>query len=128
MRDWLVQITVMLACCLLVLHRFTSDRWKRRFRAIGSPLIELPPYRVLFLLVVIGVLLIAVLPEASFVLPALDAVGLDIVTIFVALELRHYLAYVARLVGIPTSGAVYLRVTAQVVSRCGDVLRTNPVL
>jgi hypothetical protein len=133
MRTWLVEsdiaaIAVVLACCLLVLQRFTSDRCKRRFGAIGSPLIEPPTYRVLFLLVVIGVLLISVLPEAAFVLPALDAVGLDIVTIFVALELRHYLASVARLVGIPTSVAVYLRVPAQVVSRCGDVLRTNPVL
>jgi len=78
--------------------------------------------------VVIGVLLISVLPEAAFVLPVLDVVGLDVVTIFAALELRHYLASVARLVGIPTSVAVYLRVPAQVVSRCGDVLRTNPVL
>ena len=133
MRTWLVEsdiaaIAVVLACCLLVLQRFTSDRWKRRFEAIGSPLIKPPPYKVLFFLVVIGVLLISVLPEAAFVLPAIDAVGLDIVTIFVALELRHYLVYVARLVGIPTSVVVYLRVTAQVVSRCGDVLRTNPAL
>jgi len=124
MRTWLVEsdiaaIAVVLACCLLVL---------RRFEAIGSPLIKPPPYKVLFFLVVIGVLLISVLPEAAFVLPAIDAVGLDIVTIFVALELRHYLVYVARLVGIPTSVVVYLRVTAQVVSRCGDVLRTNPAL
>jgi len=113
MRAWLVQgdivaISVLVACCWLVLQRFTSDRWKRRFAAIGSPLMAPPAYRVLFFLVVIGLLLIAVLPEASFVLPAVDAVGLDIVTIFAALELRHYLA--------------------QVVSRCGAVLRTNPVL
>jgi hypothetical protein len=133
MTTWLVAsdiaaIAVVLACCLLVLQRFTSDRWKRRFGAIKSPLIEPPAYRVLFLLVVIGVLLISVLPEAAFVLPTLDVVGLDIVTIFAALELRHYLASAARLVGIPTSVAVYLRVSAQVVSRCGDVLRTNPVL
>jgi hypothetical protein len=110
MRTCLVEsdiaaIAVLLACCWLVLQRFTSDRWKRRFGAIGSPLIAPPAYRVLFLLVVIGVLLISVLPEAAFVLPALDAVGLDIVTIFAALELRHYLASVARVVGTPTSVA-----------------------
>jgi hypothetical protein len=133
MWTWLVKsdiaaIAVVLACCLLVLQRFTSDRWKRRFGAIGSPLIEPRAYRALFLLVVIGVLLISVLPEAAFVLPALDAVGLDIVTIFAALELRRYLASVARLVGVPTSVAVYLRAPAQVVSRCRDVLRTSPVL
>jgi hypothetical protein len=133
MRGWLIEtdiaaIAVVLACCLLVLQRPTTDRWKHRFGAIGSPLIKPPAYRVLFLLVLIGVLLISVLPEAAFVLPALDAVGLDIVTILAALELRHYLASVARLVGIPTSVAVCLRVPVQVVSRCGDVLRTNPVL
>jgi hypothetical protein len=133
MRTWLVgvdfaAIAVLLACCLLALQRLTSDRWKRRFQAFGSPLIEPPAYRVLFLLVVIGVLLIAVMPEAAFVLPALDSVGLDIVTIFAALELRHYLASAAQLVGIPTGVAVYLRVTAHAASRCGDVLRTNPVL
>jgi hypothetical protein len=71
-------------------------RWQQRLAAIGSPLLEPPVYRALFLLIVIGVVLISVLPEAAFVLPALDAVGLDIVTIFVALELRHYLVSVAR--------------------------------
>jgi hypothetical protein len=66
--------------------------------------------------------------EAAFVLPALDAVGLDIVTIFAALELRHYLASVARLVGIPTSVAVYLRVPANAprpnASRAGELSST----
>jgi hypothetical protein len=133
MRTWWVQsdiaaIAVLLACCWLVLQRFTSDRWKRRFGAIGSPLMAPRAYRVLFLLVVIGLLLIAVLPEAAFVLPAVDAVGLDIVTVFAALELRHYLASVARAAGIPTGVTVYLRKTAQAVSHCGDVLRTNPGL
>ena len=133
MRAWLIEtdistITVALACCLLVFQRFTLDRWKQRFGTIGSPLIKPPAYRVLFVLVLIGALLISVLPEAALVLPALDAVGLDIVTILVALELRHYVASLARLVGIPTSVTIYLRAAAQVVSRCGDVLRTNPVL
>ncbi len=133
MRTWLVDsniaaAAVVVACCLRLLERFTSVRWKRRFGAIGSPLIEPPAYRVLFLLVVIGVVLISMLPEAAFLLPAVDTVGLDIVTIFAALELRHYLASVARLVGIPTSFAVYLRIPAQVMRRGGDVLRTNPVL
>ncbi len=54
--------------------------------------------------------------------PHVDAVGLDIVTIFAALELRHYVASVARVVGIPTSVAVYLRVAAQV----GEPLRRCP--
>jgi len=89
------------------------SRWKQRFRAIGSPLIQTPAYRTLFVLVILGALLIATLPEAAFVLPALDAVGLDLVTIIVALELRHYLAALA---------------PAQVVSRCRDILRTNPIL
>src|SRR2546423_986531 len=99
--SWLIEsdiaaITVVLACCLLVLQRFTSDRWKRRFGAIASPLIEPPAYRVLFLLVVVGVLLVSVLPEAAFVFPAVDALGLDIVTILAAIELRHYWVSVAR--------------------------------
>jgi len=91
----------------VVLQRFTA-RWKPRFAAISAPLIRSPPYRVLFVLVVIGVLLIATLPEAAFVLPTLDAVGLDIVTFLAALELRHYLAALARAVHIPGSVAVYL--------------------
>lgn len=108
MRTWLVEsdfaaIAVAFVCCLLVLRRFTSGRWKQRFGAIGSPLMEPPAYRMLFLVVVIGVLLVSTLPEAAFVFPAIDAVGLDIVTILVALELRHYLACVARILGIPTT-------------------------
>src|SRR5262249_48663848 len=77
-------IAVTLACCLLVL-RFTTSRWRHRFRAIGSRLIEPPAYRVLFLLVALGALLISTLPEAALVLPALDAIGLDLVTVLVAL-------------------------------------------
>jgi hypothetical protein len=84
------------------------SNWLHRFRAIRSPLIKPPEYRVLFLLVVIGALLIATLPEAAFVLPAIDAVGLDIVTILAALELRHYLASVARLVRVPTNPILWL--------------------
>jgi hypothetical protein len=118
--------TAVLACCLRVWQLFT--RGKHGFGASGSPLIKSPAYRVLFLLVLIGVLLAGVLPEAAVVLPALDAVGLDIVTIWVASELRHYWASVAQLIGIPTSAAVYLRVPARVVRRCGDILRTNPAL
>jgi hypothetical protein len=65
-------------------------------RATRSPLIKAPAYRVLFLLVAAGVLLICALPEAAFVLPALDALGLDIVTILVALELRHSILVLMR--------------------------------
>lgn len=88
------------------------SRWKRRLGAISSPLIEPATYRALFILIVIGVLLISVLPEAALVLPTVDAVGLDIVTIFAAFELRHYFASVAHLARIPTSVAVYLLVPA----------------
>lgn len=66
-------------------------------RATRSPLIKAPAYRILFFLVVAGVLLTCALPEAAFVLPAFDAVGLDIVTILVALELRHYILVLMRL-------------------------------
>ena len=131
MRDWLTEadiaaIAIVLACCLLVWK--LSTRWKHRFGTFGSALIKAPAYRALFVLVLIGILLICTLPEAAFVLPVLDSVGLDIVTLLVALELRHYLGSVARLVAIPTSVAVCLRVAAQVVNRCGDVLRTNPAV
>jgi len=101
---------------------------KHRFGAFRSALIQTPAYRALFLVVVVGVLLICLVPEAALVLPAVDAVGLDIVTILAALELRHYLASVARLVGFPTSIAVHFSAAAQVLSRCGGVLRTNPAL
>ncbi|HEY4367131.1 MAG TPA: hypothetical protein VGN07_07820 [Steroidobacteraceae bacterium] len=133
MKSWLVEshiaaIAVMLTCCLLVWQRFTTDRWKQRFGAIGSALIKPPTYRALFVLVLIGVLLISVLPEAALLLPAFDAVGLDVVTILVSLELRHYVASVARLVGIPTNVAGYRRVLTQLVRHCRDVILTKPVL
>lgn len=83
------------------------NRWKSRLRAFASPLLQTPRYRVLLLLVLVGILLISTLPEAAFVLPALDAVGLDLVTILVAVELRHYLAAVFGLVPIPRRLAVY---------------------
>ena len=103
-------------------QRLTSNRWKRRIGAIRSPLMKPPTYRVLFLLVVIGLMLISMLPEAAFVLPAVDAVGLDIVTIFAAFELRHYLAAMVAVVGIPTSVAVYLRTPALSLFACMGAL------
>jgi hypothetical protein len=68
------------------------------------------------------------LPEAAFVLPVLDAVGLDIVTILVALELRHYILLLAQLAGVPTSVNGLRRGLAQLVSRCLAILiaPTNP--
>ena len=87
-------------------------------RAARSPLIKAPAYRVLFLLVVAGVLLICTLPEAAFVLPAFDAIGLDIVTILVALELRHYTLGLVRLVGVPTFVNGSRAGIAPLLSRC----------
>ena len=97
-------------------------------RATRSSLIKAPAYRVLFLLVVVGVLLICTLPEAAFVLPALDALGLDIVTIFVAFELRHYVLFLARPMGVPTSVNGLRRGLAPLVSRClaSLIAPTNP--
>jgi hypothetical protein len=124
----LAAIAIVLACCSLMLQRLASERWKRRFGAIGSPLIKPPAYRALFVLVLIGILIISTLPEAALVLPAIDVVGLDIVTILVALELRHYLASACRLAGFPTGVPVYFRMLIQVVSRRAGLLRTNPTL
>ena len=87
-------------------------------RATRSPLIKAPADRVLFLLVVAGVLLTCTLPEGAFVLPAIDAVGLDIVTILVALELRHYILIMMRLVGLPTFGNGFRTGVASLLSRC----------
>lgn len=107
-KDWyaeieIVDIAVPLASCLLLFKLLTkTNRWKQRLGAITSPLLEQPGYRALLLVVVVGALLICTLPEAAFVLPALDAIGLDVVTIFVALEMRHYLAFVVRRLRIPT--------------------------
>jgi hypothetical protein len=111
MGDWLTEtdiaaVAVVLACGLVVLQRFTG-RWRPRFAAISSPLIASPPYRALFVLVLIGVLLIATLPEAAFILPTLDVVGLDVVTFLAALELGHYLAALSRSVHIPKGVGVY---------------------
>jgi hypothetical protein len=89
----IIAVAAALACCVLVLLRL-ADRWKSRLRGLASPLMRPAGYRALFLLVVVGALLISTLPEAAFVLPALDAIGLDLVTILVALELRHYIAAV----------------------------------
>jgi hypothetical protein len=62
------------------------------------------------------------------VLPALDALGLDIVTILVALELRHYMLFLARLVGVPTSVNGFRRGLAPLLNRCFALMiaPTNP--
>lgn len=133
MEAWLVSsniaaVAIVFACCLVVLQRFTSVQWRRRFGAIRATLNQPIAHRVLFLLLLVGILLIATLPEAAFVLPAIDAVGLDIVTILAALELRHYFSSVVRLLPIPTSVGNYLRARAQAASRCINTLRATPLL
>ncbi len=97
-------------------------------RAIRSPLLRAPAHRGLFLLVVTGVLLICLLPEAAFVLPALDAIGLDVATILVALELRHYALSLARLPSLRNFIDYHSGGLAAVVSRCRIIMRTSPVL
>jgi len=117
---------VVVACRLLLSRRSALQRWQGRLGAIGSPLIEPPTSRVLFLLVVVGVLLICIVPEASFILPALDAVGLDVVTILIAFELRHYLAHVARMLSTSRSVAA-VRGLARVAIRCRTGVPAGPV-
>jgi hypothetical protein len=113
MRNWVTETdiaavaVVVLACGLVVLKHFTGRR-KSRFAAISSPLIKPPSYRAMFVVVLIGVLLISTLPEAAYVLPTLDALGLDVVTFLAVLELRHYLGAFARSVRIPSGVAVYV--------------------
>lgn len=101
------------------------NRLVKGWRAARSPFIRGPTYRVLFLLVVVGILLICLVPEAALVLPALDAVGLDIVTLLVAFELRHYILSLVSLIGPPDS---FRRGLAPLVSCCvaGLVAPTNP--
>jgi hypothetical protein len=53
------------------------------------------------MLVLAGLLIIALMPEAWFVLPAFDAMGLDIVVVLVALELGRYWDGVMRTIAVP---------------------------
>lgn len=97
-------------------------------RAIRSPLIKTPAYRGLFLLVVLGVLLVCAVPEAAFVIPTFDALGLDIVTILVAFELRHYILSLARVVSGRTSVRALRRGLAPLMSSflASMIAPTNP--
>ena len=79
-------------------------------------------------MVLIGFVLLSVLPEATFVIPAIDAVGLDIVTILVALELSHYRMRLSRISGTPNFIVAYDRIPARMLARCRCVARTNPLL
>jgi hypothetical protein len=129
MSHWGIAAVAVVAIVLTEpLWRSANSPWKRRFGTMGSPLLEAPGYRVLFLLVVIGVLLISVLPEAAFVIPALDAVGLDIATILVALELRHYAISIARVPVVSSLAAIACRAPAEVVRRFGHLMPSHPVL
>jgi len=112
MRNWVTEtdiaaVAVVLACGLVVLKHFTGRR-KSRFAAISSPLIKPPAYRAMFVMVLIGLLLISMLPEAAYMFPTIDAVGLDVVTFLAVLELRHYFGAFARSVRIPNGAAVYV--------------------
>ena len=51
-------------------------------------------------------------------LPVFDAIGLDIVTILVAFELRHYILVLMRLVSVPTLVNAFRPGIAPFLSRC----------
>ena len=73
----------------------------RRRERTSESLMRGPLSRILLLLVVVGLVVIAMTPEVWFVLPAFDAIGLDVVTILVALELQRHFQGALRLVGFP---------------------------
>jgi len=133
MRSWLITIAIgsiaaVLLCRALRSQRSPIEQWRHRLGAIRSPIMNPAAYKVLLIFVVVGVLLIAVLPESVFVLPALDAIGLDIATILVALELRHYLTTVRRLIRIRSVLALCRHGPEQLVHRFRETLRSNPAL
>ena len=66
--------------------------------AADSRVLPKPVHRTLLVLIVIGLLCIALMPEAWFVLPAFDAIGLDVVVALTALELGRYWSGAMRLV------------------------------
>jgi hypothetical protein len=103
------------------------DRWRRRLDYFRSPLVKPVAYRVALLLVIVGIVLIATLPESALVLPALDAVGWDVVTLFVVFELRHHLGHLAHLVRLPAGLSLLQFARARVVSRLRVVVIGSPL-
>jgi hypothetical protein len=104
-----------------------SERWRRRFNYFRSPLLRPATHRILLILVVVGIVLIATVPESALILPALDAVGWDVVTLFVVFELRHHFGDLAHLVRLPAVMPLLRFVRARVVSRFKVVLIGSPL-
>jgi hypothetical protein len=120
-------IAVALLLVLLISWPCAANRWKRRIRALGSPLIESPRYRILFLLVIVGILLISFVPEAVVLITAVDSLGLDIVTIMVAVELGRYLTSMGRLANVSALATECRRRFGQIRIR-GALMLTRPAL
>jgi hypothetical protein len=98
---------------------------RRRLVPAGSLLIPRQVYWALLLLTVLGLVLMATTPEATIsVLPAFDAVGLDIATILVALELRRYLDAAIRLTAFPMLRALHRRL----IYRTLHIMAMGPLL
>lgn len=82
--------------------------------------------RLLLVAVIVGVAAAALAPEAGLLLSAVDAIGLDAVTILVAFELRHYISTSARLAAAPLGRVVSCGSPLPVFAPYVGLIRTCP--
>ncbi|MGH8254685.1 MAG: hypothetical protein ACRET0_00525 [Steroidobacteraceae bacterium] len=113
---------------LIFSKRSAAERWKRLFRALRSPLIESPRFRALFLVVTVGILLVSLVPEAAVLIAAVDTLGLDIVTIMVAVELGRYLTAISRSLGVSAIASECRRQAGRILGCRAFVLSARPAL
>jgi hypothetical protein len=82
--------------------------------------------RLLLAAVLLGVVAAALAPEAGLLLSAVDAVGLDVVTILVALELRHYIATCVRIAAAPLGRVISCMSPVPVFGPYATLIRACP--
>jgi hypothetical protein len=104
-------------------------RWRQSSNRSGSGFVASSRGQmVLLIAIVLGIALASFMPEASVLLSAVDAIGLDFVTILVALELRYYLAIVFRIGAAPLLRSIYRLGPIPICEPYTEVMRACPTL
>jgi hypothetical protein len=116
-----------LAWLLLLLKAHESSFWgalQQLFPALRSSRWQVA----LTLAIAIGIGLIVLMPEANVVFAAVDAAGLDLVTVLIALELRQYIVIGYQLALAPVLRIVYRLGPVPIFEPYADLLRGCPSL
>jgi hypothetical protein len=122
-----VVVALSLVFLLLMMKKHESAFWAGLRQLFPTP--RSSRWQIaLTLAIAVGIALVVLMPEANIVFTAVDAAGLDLVTLFIALELRQYIAVAYQLALAPILRIIYRLGPVPIFEPYADLMRGCPSL